>query len=99
VAKNISPFNKGIARIFGTTSGYVFEFFIETRGNDYSAIEIHKKTNVSMSSLVRILPIFESEKIIVHTRMVGKNKMYSLVCNDKVTCLINCHDAMLEGTT
>lgn len=88
--KNISPFNKGIGRLFDSSSGYVLEFFLENKG-DYFKEEIRKFSKVSEKSLEFILPRFEREEIIFCTRKIGKVKLYALSDNKKIEGLVEAH--------
>ncbi len=89
--KNISPFNKGIGRLFDSSSGYVLEFFLENKGGDYSKEEIRKFSKVSEKSLEFILPRFETEGIIFCTRKIGKVKLYKLCDNKRIEGLVEAH--------
>lgn len=89
--KNISPFNKGIGRLFDSSSGYVLEFFLDNRKNDYAKEEIRKFSKVSEKSLEFILPRFETEGIIFCTRKIGKVKLFQLSDNKKIEGLREAH--------
>lgn len=88
--KNISPYHKGLGRLFDSSSAYVIEFFIENKG-DFSREEVSKNCKVSVKALQYIIPRLESDDIIFNTRSIGKIKMYKLADNKRVEGLIKTH--------
>jgi len=56
----------------------VMEILITGRGLDYSLSDIARNSSVGWTSLHRIWGPLEKNKIVVHTRMIGKAKMYKL---------------------
>ena len=61
----------------------IIDFLITNKELDYSLSEISRKSNVAWSTLNTIWPNLEKNKIVIHTRNVGKAKMYKLNTQNK----------------
>lgn len=71
---------KTLFRIYvgDSSTSKIIEFLIEGKGLDYSMADIAFNTKVSWRTVHRTIPELERAKIIVHTRNVGKAKLYTL---------------------
>ena len=56
----------------------VIDFLIENNLIDYSKKDICKNSNVSWNTLKSFWEKLEKEALVIHTRKVGKAKMYKL---------------------
>ncbi len=65
-----------------TVKNRIWNFLIVHSEFDYSMKEIAKYSNVSYTALKEIWKEFIKRKIVVHTRDVGKAKMYKLNRNN-----------------
>ena len=75
----------------------LLDFLITGREFDYSLTDLAENAGIGWSTLHRILPKLENQKIIVKTREVGKAKLYKLnQKNEEVQKLIALYDALLQ---
>ena len=58
--------------------------FLIFREFDYSLTDVAESSNVAWSTLNLLWPKLEKNKIVVHTRNVGKAKMYKLDVENKI---------------
>ena len=56
----------------------ILNFLLIFREYDYSLTSIAKESDVAWSTLCLLWPTLEKNKIVVHTRNVGRAKMYKL---------------------
>lgn len=56
----------------------MLNYLIRVRGLDCSMSDIARNSDVAWSSLNRLWKDFESSGVVVHTRKVGKAKLYKL---------------------
>ncbi|MFH1239951.1 MAG: hypothetical protein V1672_01935 [Candidatus Diapherotrites archaeon] len=75
----------------------LLEFLITGREFDYSLTDLADNAGVSWTTLHRIFPKFEKQKIVVKTREIGRAKLYKLnMENDGVKILIKLYDKLLK---
>lgn len=80
-----------------TPSTRLLDFFITGREFDYSLSDIAKNAGVSWTTLHRIFPNFEKNKMITKTREIGRAKLYRLNQNNaSVKKLIELYDSILK---
>ncbi|PIN86897.1 hypothetical protein COV19_02725 [Candidatus Woesearchaeota archaeon CG10_big_fil_rev_8_21_14_0_10_44_13] len=78
----------------------VLDFLIEGRNLDYSLTDIAENSGIGWTTLHRIWGNLEKLKIVKHTRIIGKAKLYRLnMENDAVRKLIKVYDALLVQET
>ena len=74
----------------------VMELLITGRGLDYSLSDIARNSNVGWTSLHRIWDSLEKNKIVVHTRVIGKAKLYKLNMENNIAKgLVKLYDTIL----
>lgn len=56
----------------------ILDFLINGRMFDYSLTDIANKSGVSWSTFKRIWPSFITQKLVKHTRDIGKAKLFKL---------------------
>ena len=56
----------------------VLDFLLEGRNLDYSLTDIAENSNIGWTTLHRIWDNLEKLKIVQHTRIIGKAKLYKL---------------------
>lgn len=56
----------------------VMDFLLEGRDLDYSLTDIAENSNIGWTTLHRIWNDLEKNKIVKHTRIIGKAKLYKL---------------------
>ncbi|MFH1637014.1 MAG: HTH domain-containing protein [Candidatus Woesearchaeota archaeon] len=56
----------------------IIEFLIEGDGLDYSMADMASNINVSWRTVHRLIPELEKIGLVIHTRRIGKAKLYSL---------------------
>jgi DNA-binding transcriptional regulator YhcF (GntR family) len=56
----------------------LLEFLIVGRDFDYCLSEMAEKANISWTSLHRVFPEFEKNKIVVKSRDIGRAKLYKI---------------------
>ena len=75
----------------------LLEFLITGRDFDYSLTDLAENSGISWSTLHRLFPRFEKQKIIVKTREIGRAKLYKLNQENKeVKKLISIYDSLLN---
>ncbi len=75
----------------------VLEFLITGREFDYSLTDIAENAAIGWTTLHRILPPLEKQKIVVKTREIGRAKLYKLNQeNAEVKKLIELYDGLLR---
>ena len=75
----------------------LLEFLVTGREFDYSLSDISKNAEIPWSTLHRIMPAFEKNKIIVKTREIGRAKLYCLnEENEEARALIEIFDGILK---
>lgn len=80
-----------------TPSTRLLDFLITGREFDYSLTDLAENAGVSWSTLHRIFPKFERQKIVVKTREIGRAKLYKLnQSNESVKQLIKLYDTLLR---
>ena len=74
----------------------VMELLITGREMDYSLSDIARNSSVGWTSLHRIWGSLERNKIVVHTRVIGKAKMYKLNMQNRIAKgLVKLYDTIL----
>jgi hypothetical protein len=74
----------------------VIELLITGREIDYSLSDIARNSSVGWTSLHRIWSSLEKNKIVVHTRVIGKAKMYKLNMENNIAKgLVKLYDTIL----
>lgn len=61
-----------------TPKNRIWDFLITFQEYDCSMKDIAKQSKIAYSTLKLLWPYFEKNKIVVHTRLVGRAKMYRL---------------------
>lgn len=56
----------------------VLEFLVANRTNDFSISDMAKQSSVGRSTMHDILPIMLNEGLLIHTREVGKAKLFKI---------------------
>ncbi len=75
----------------------LLEFLITGREFDYSLTDMAENAGIGWSTLHRILPRLEKQKIVVKTREIGRAKLYKLnQQNKEVKKLIELYDGILK---
>jgi len=75
----------------------LLEFLITGREFDYSLTDMAENAGIGWSTLHRILPRLEKQKIVVKTREIGRAKLYKLnQQNEEVKKLIELYDGILK---
>ena len=75
----------------------LLDFLITGRELDYSLTDLSENAGVSWTTLHRVFPNFEKQKIVVKTREIGRAKLYKLnMENDGVKILIKLYDKLLK---
>lgn len=78
----------------------ILNHFLIFREFDYSLTDISKNSEVAWSTLNLLWPKLESMQIVVHTRNVGKAKMYKLNTKNKIVRdLIKFADVIVKDYT
>jgi len=78
----------------------VIDFMIEGRELDYSLTDIAENSNIGWTTLHRIWDNLVRLKIVLHTRKIGKAKLYKLnQQNPAVKQLIRLYDILLKQET
>lgn len=70
--------------ISGNASARLLDFFVTNKEFDYSETDAAESSGVSLRTVFRELPKFESAGIIKFTRNVGRAKMYRLDQNSEI---------------
>ncbi len=74
----------------------ILEFLITGREFDYSLTDLAENAGIGWTTLHRILPNLEKQKIIVKTREIGRAKLYKLNQeNEEVKKLVELYDSIL----
>ena len=74
----------------------VLDFLIEGRGLDYSLTDISENAHVSWTTLHRIWDQLVRLEFVIHTRKIGRAKLYKLnEDNTAVKQLIRLYDTLL----
>ena len=74
----------------------VMELLITGREFDYSLSDIARNSSIGWTSLHRIWDSLEKNKIVVHTRNIGKAKMYKLNMENRIAKeLVRLYDTIL----
>ena len=80
-----------------TPSTRLWDFLITGREFDYTLTDLAENAGISWSTLHRIMPNFEKNKVVVQTREIGRAKFYKLnQANEEVKKLIVLYDSLLE---
>jgi len=75
----------------------LLEFLITGREFDYSLTDLAENAGIGWSTLHRVLPRLEKQKIVVKTREIGRAKLYKLnQQNEEVKKLIEIYDGILK---
>lgn len=75
----------------------ILDFLITGRDFDYSLTDIANNSGVSWSTLYRIFPSFIKNKIVVHTRIIGKAKLFQLNSkNETIQQLVKLYKSILR---
>jgi len=76
--------------VFGDSSLIkVLDFLIEAREFDYTQTEIAENAEINWATLQKIWPLIEKNKIVLHTRNIGRGRLYKLnISNPLVKKLI-----------
>jgi predicted transcriptional regulator len=73
--ENISP----LEYLFvGNATGKLIEYIIKNEDFEFSLSDIRRGGDVSMKTIVRDVPKLEELGMIMHTRVIGKSKMYKV---------------------
>lgn len=76
----------------------VLDFLITGRDFDYSLSDIARNSGVSWATLYRIWPMFIANKIVIHTRDIGKAKLFQLNGeNEVVQNLVKLYKSILSS--
>ncbi|MFH1587997.1 MAG: hypothetical protein ABIA76_01505 [Candidatus Diapherotrites archaeon] len=83
---------------FGDNSNSrLLEFLISGRDFDYSLTDMAGNAGISWSTLHRIFPSFEKQKIVIKTREIGRAKLFKLNQeNEEVKLLLSLYDSLLN---
>ena len=89
------------AQYFGNTPQMrILDFLIEGKDFDYSMTDIAKNANVGWTSFSRIWNELIKKNMVVHTRDIGKAKLYKLNLEDTtVNKLIKLHWEVIKSET
>ncbi len=75
----------------------LLEFLITGREFDYSLTDMAENAGIGWSTLHRILPGLEKQKIVIKTREIGRAKLYKLnQQNQEVKGLIKIYDGIIK---
>jgi len=75
----------------------LLEFLITGREFDYSLTDLADNSGISWTTLHRILPRLEKQKIVVKTREIGRAKLYKInLRNEEVKKLVEIYDGILK---
>ncbi|MPZ08418.1 MAG: HTH domain-containing protein [Nitrososphaeraceae archaeon] len=74
--------------IDGNSAARFLDFLVEQREFDYSEADIAEAVGVSAKTIYREIPRLESLGLLLHTRKVGRAKMYRLNMNSKIAPLL-----------
>lgn len=74
--------------IDGNAAARVLDFLIEQREFDYSEADIAEAAEVSVKTVYREIPKLESVGLLLHTRKVGRAKMYRLNMKSKIAPIL-----------
>ncbi len=78
----------------------ILDFLITGRDFDYSLTDIANNSGVSWATLYRIWPKFTENKIVLHTRDIGKAKLFQLNSkNETVQQLVKLYKSILRKDT
>jgi len=78
----------------------VLDFLIEGRGLDYSLSDIATNANVGWTTLHRIWDNLVRLKIVIHTRKIGRAKLFKLnEDNPAIIELVKVYDTLLYQAT
>jgi len=81
-----------------TVKNRIWDFFIVYSEFDYSMREIAKYSRISYTAMKEIWKEFVRRKLVMHTRNVGKAKMYKLnLKNPQVKKFIDYYWAVIES--
>jgi predicted transcriptional regulator len=73
--ENISP----LEYLFvGNATGKLIEYIIKNKDFEFSLSDIRRGGDVSMKTINRDIPKLEELGMIMHTRVIGKSKMYKV---------------------
>ena len=76
----------------------ILDFLITGRDFDYSLSDIARSAGVSWATLYRIWPHFIKNKIVIHTRDIGKAKLFQLNNkNETVQNLVKLYKSILKS--
>jgi len=76
----------------------ILDFLITGRDFDYSLSDIARNAGVSWATLYRTWPKFIANKIVIHTRTIGKAKLFQLNSkNQVVQNLVKLYKSILES--
>lgn len=70
--------------VSGNASARLLDFFVTNKEFDYSETDAAESSGVSLRTVSRELPKFESAGIIKFTRNVGRAKMYKFDQNSEI---------------
>jgi len=75
----------------------LLEFLITGREFDYSLTDLAENAGIGWTTLHRILPGMEKQKIVIKTREIGRAKLYKLNQeNTEVKKLVELYDSILR---
>lgn len=76
----------------------ILDFLITGRDFDYSLSDIARNAGVSWATLYRLWPSFMANKIVIHTRNIGKAKLFQLNKeNEIVQNLVKLYKSILRS--
>ncbi len=74
----------------------VMDYLLTERELDFSITDIAKHSGIGRATLYRIWDNLINNKIIVHTREIGKAKLFKLnIESEKIKKLIEIHDMLI----
>lgn len=74
----------------------VMDYLMGVRGLDFSLTDIADNSNIGRATLYRILDNLIRNRIIIHTRYVGRAKLFKLnIENEKIKKLIEIDDMLM----
>ena len=65
-----------LERLFGSSTARLIDFFTLYENYEYSKTEIAGCAEVSLRTVLRVLPYFEEHGMVKHTRTIGNAEMY-----------------------
>ena len=75
----------------------LLEFLITGREFDYSLTDLAENAGIGWTTLHRMLPKLEKQRIVVKTREIGRAKLYKLNQeNQEVKKLVDLYDCLLK---